>query len=142
MGADGLAERLNARLARGRAMAEARMVDTFEIGMPTGEREYDPAEQADIDVVEPLFTTKGRVKASRGQAAREAQVGGRTAVSVSRELHIPVDSPAVPTGAVAVCTAVHWTTDPTLLGARLRLSGPAPGSATTARRLQVEEQLT
>ena len=74
--------------------------------------------------------------------AGDAEAGGRTVTTIRRELHIPVTSPAVPMGAVAVCTAVDATTDPTLLGAKLTLDGPAPGSQTTARRLQVSEVLT
>ena len=130
-------------LASGRRAAEARMLDTFEIGMPVADGwEFNPATGEDEQATTPLFTTVGRVKVSRGLSAREAEAGGRTVVSVVRELHIPVGSEAVPVGAVAVCTEVHPTSDPTLLGARLRLSGPAPGSQTTARRLQVEEELT
>ena len=129
-----------------RAEAEARMLDTFDIGVPSGGYTYDPAANGgtggDVETIEPLFTTAGRVKVGGGLAAREAEAGGRTVTTVIRELHIPVDSDAVPVGAVAVCTAVDPTSDPTLLGARLRLSGPAPGSQTTARRLQVEEILT
>lgn len=133
---------IDAALPTLRAEAEARMLDTFDIGVPTGEWVYDPETGQDVEEVTPLFTTKGRVKAGRGLTARESEAGGRTVVEVSRELHIPVGSPAIPTGAVAACTAVHATSDPTLLGARLRLAGPAPGSQTTARRLEVEETLT
>jgi hypothetical protein len=122
------------------------MLDTFEIGAPSGGYVYDPAanggQGGDVEAITPLFTTVGRVKSGRGLASREAEAGGRTVVSVVRELHIPVDSAAVPTGAIAVCTAVDATSDPTLLGARLKLSGPAPGSQTTARRLEVSEDLT
>lgn len=121
----------------GRRAANARMLDTFDIGVPTGGWHYDPELGEDVETIEPLFTTQGRVKV--GAAPREAEAGGRTVVTVTRELHIPVDSDPVPTGAVAVCTYAHPSSDPTLLGARLRLSGPAPGSQTTARRLEVTE---
>lgn len=129
-------------VSSGRRAAESRMLDTFDIGAPTGGTVYDPETGTDVEEIVPLFTTPGRVKVGGGLASREAEAGGRTVVSVTRQLHIPVDSAAVPTGAVAVCTAVHATSDPTLLGARLRLAGPAPGSQTTARRLEVSEVLT
>lgn len=129
-------------LVAGQAAAEARMLDTFEIRTLTGSTHYDPATDAEVDDFAVLFTTPGRVKVSGGLAEHDTEVGGRTSATVTRTLHIPVTSPAVPTNAVAVCTAVDATTDPTLLNARLRLSGPAPGSQTTARRLQVEEVLT
>jgi hypothetical protein len=122
----------------GRRAAESRMLDTFQIGS-LGEPAYDPGTGNTEAEFTPLFTTNGRVKASSGLVARESEAGGRTVVTVTRELHIPINSPAVPTGAVAVCTAVHNTSDPTLLDARLRLAGPAPGSQTTARRLEVSE---
>lgn len=118
------------------------MLDTFDIGTPSGGYTYDPVTGKDVETITPLFTTKGRVKARSGLASREAEAGGRTVVTVVRELHIPVGSPNVPTDAVAVCTAVHASSDPTLLNARLRLAGPAPGSQTTARRLEVTEVLS
>lgn len=114
------------------------MFDTFDIALPLGPQ-YNPATGNTEEAFNALFTTRGRVKSRSALASREAEAGGRTAVTVVRELHIPIDSPAVPVGAVAVCTAVHATSDPTLLGAALRLAGPSPGSQTTARRLEVEE---
>lgn len=137
-----LFDAIRAELPGLRAEAEARMVDMFAIGVPTGAYEPNAETGVDEQVVDPLFTTVGRVKVGGGLASREAEAGGRTVTTVTRELHIPVGSPAVPTGAVAVCTAVHATSDPTLLGARLTLAGPAPGSQTTARRLEVSEVLT
>lgn len=128
-------------VAAGRRAAESRMLDTFDVKMPTGTA-YNPTTGNDETTYDDLFTTVGRVKSGSGLTARESEAGGRTVVSVTRELHIPVDSPAVPAGAVAVCTAVHSTSDPSLLGAVLRLAGPAPGSQTTARRLEVSEVLT
>ena len=114
------------------------MLDAFAISVVTGTAYTGGVE---VETLTALFTTAGRVKVSGGLTAQAAEVGGRTAVSVTRELHIPVGSAAVPTGAVAVCTAVDASSDPTLLGARLRLSGPAPGSQTSARRLQVTEEV-
>lgn len=122
-----------------RAEAEARFVDTFEFRKPTGFAMVGGVETETFDV---LLTTLGRVKVVGGLSERDHQVGERTAATVTRELHIPWNSPAVPTGVIAVCTAVDDSTDPTLLNARLRIKGPAPGSQTTARRLQVSEVLT
>lgn len=125
-----------------RAEAEARMLDTFDIKFPTGGWIYDEEAGEDVEAFDLLFTTSGRVKVEGGLSVRDAEVGGRTSASVVRSLHIPVGSPVVPVGAVAVCTAVHATSDPTLLGARLTIGGPAPGSQTTARRLEVTEVLS
>ena len=64
---------------------------------------------------------------------------------MTRELHIPVNStdpwadPRSARGVFALITAIHPTDDPTLLNQRVTLSGPAPGSQTTARRLEITE---
>lgn len=128
-------------ILEGRVAAESRMLDTFEI-RTNFRTEYDPGLEEDVETSDLLFTTKGRVKVEGGLAVRDAEVGGRTSASVVRSLHIPVDSPAIPAGAVAICTAVDASSDPTLLGARLTIGGPAPGSQTTARRLEVTEILS
>lgn len=134
----------DAEMAEERAAAEARMLDDFTLKRSLGIN-YDPGTDAEVETFETLFTTKGRVKSSSGLVARESEAGGRTVVSVTRTLHIPVGSPAISfdDGPVyAFCDAVDVTSDPSLEGARLRLAGPAPGSQTTARRLEVEEELT
>lgn len=122
----------------GRRAAEARMLDEFELRVYTGGWAYNPDTGQDERAYDVAFTTPGRVKVATTVPA-DSEVGGRTATTVRRELHIPYDSPAVPAGAVAVCTYVDESSDPTLLGAELTLAGPAPGSQTTARRLLVEE---
>lgn len=114
------------------------MLDTWAIGSDDG---WAYADGVDAQTVTPLFTTAGRLK-STNNVVQAADAGGRTVVTSRRELHIPVDSAAVPPGALAQCTAVHESSDPTLLNAVVRLDGPAPGSQTTARRLQVSEVLT
>lgn len=131
---------LDSALSAGRRAAEARMLDTFEIRRPTGG--YTMVDGVETPASDLIFTTPGRVKVSGGLAVRDAEVGERTSASVVRVLNIPVGSQAVRTGDIAVCTAVHETSDPSLLNARLRLDGPAPGSQTTARRLQVTEVLS
>jgi len=118
------------------------MLDTFEIRTYSDGWHYDADADEDVQDYAVAFTTRGRVKVGGGLAAREADAGGRTVTTVTRELHVPVNSPAIPVGAVAVCTQVAPTSDPTLLGATLRLAGPVPGSQTTARRLEVSEVIS
>ncbi|GEB17213.1 hypothetical protein GUY44_11945 [Pimelobacter simplex] len=125
-------------LTAGRALAEALMTDTWAIGADLG---WSMVDGVEFRQVAPLFTTKARLR-ERGNVVQEAQVGDRTAVETRRELHIPWNSPSAPVNAVAQCTAVGRLSDPTLLGTIVRLSGPAPGSQQTARRLQVVEVLT
>lgn len=121
-----------------RAFAEARMVDTWAIGADVG---WEFVDGVEVRTVTPLFTTKGRMT-TKGTVALDTQVGERTAVEIRRELHIPWNSPAAPTNAVAQCVAIDDSTDPSLLGAIVRLAGPAPASQKTARRLEVVEVLT
>lgn len=120
------------------------MVDTWAIADDVT-WSYDPAADggkgADVQTVTPLFSTAGRLT-EHGTAVSEAEAGERTVVETHRELHIPWNSPAAPVNAVAQCTAIHPTTDPTLLGTIVRLSGPVPATQKTARRLQVTETLT
>lgn len=130
---------LPAVLARGCAMAEERMLDEWAVMVSLG-IEYVAGEEVEEFAL--LFNTKARVKVVKGLAVREAEVGARTSASVVREFNIPVGSAAVPTGAVAFPITIHATSDPTLIDVTLRLDGPAPGSQTTARRLQVSEVLT
>lgn len=124
-----------------REQAESRMVDEWALMVSLG-MEYDPEVGEEVEQFALLFNTKARVKVVGGLAVREAEVGARTSVQVVREFHIPVTSAAVPTGAVAFPISIHETSDPTLVDTTLRLDGPAPGSQTTARRLQVSEVLT
>lgn len=127
----------------GRALAEARMRTTVAIQYQV-DLEPDPDTDSEIPVYETAFVTLARIK-SPGRQVSLAEVGGRTSARTTRELHIPVGSPdpwADPRaafGVSALVTAVAPTDDQTLLGVRLTLSGPAPGSQTTARRLEVTE---
>lgn len=132
---------VDAALPRLQAEAEARMTSTWQIGT-LGGWTTDPDTGKEVRAVAVAFTTKGRVKSSRTFGNINQQVGGRTVTIVTRELHIPVGSPAAPANAVAKCTAIGPHDDPTLLGAIVRIAGPAPGSQTTARRLEVTETLT
>lgn len=123
-----------------RRRTERRMVDTWEIGEDGGWG-YNPVTEKDEQTILSPFTTVGRLKVTSTQT-RDSEAGGRTVVETRRELHIPVDSPDVPANAVARCTAIGATTDPTVLDTVVRLSGNLPGSQTTARRLEVVEVLT
>lgn len=131
-------------LAEGRALAESRMLTTCAIQYDTGSTAIDPATDSEVTVYETTFSTKCRIK-STALLVRQNEVGGRTAGETSRELHLPVSStdpwadPDSARGVFALITAVDATDDPTLLGQRVRLSGPAPGSQTTARRLEITE---
>ena len=116
------------------------MLDTFEALDPDElVWRFDDFLGEDVQDNVVLFSTKGRLAVTDNVLSRESEVGGRTAVTVVRVLHVPWDAPAVPVGTVFRCTSVDESSDPSMLGARLRVTGPGPGSQTTARRLTVEE---
>lgn len=130
-------------VAQVRQMAESRMTLKGEFQFETGTT-TDPDTDSDIPVYETAFESRGRVKAG-DRVVTLSEVGGRTSAESTRELHIPVSSddpwadPRSAQGVTFLVTEVSTLDDPTLLATRLTLSGPAPGSQTTARRLQITE---
>lgn len=127
-----------------KAETEGRMLTTVAIQYDTGRTAPDPSTFTESPIYATAFSTPARIK-TQTQAIVDREVGGRTASETTRELHIPVGSvdpwadARSSRGVYALVTAIDPTDDPTLLGARLTLSGPAPGSQTTARRLKVTE---
>lgn len=118
------------------------MVDTFDIGVPTGGWHYDTTLGKDVETIDPLFTTPGYFSAG-ARAVRESQVGGRTALEAAAELRIPWDADNVPANAIAVCTAIGPNTPPRMLGRRVRVDGSGgDGSQRTHYPLQVTEVLS
>lgn len=129
-----------------RAMAEARMLDTFDIKTSTGGWVYDPSadggDGADVEATTLLFTTKGYIPPSAGVLSQSAQAGDRTVLSARREVRIPWDSEAVPVNAIAVCTAVGPLTPPRMFGKTYRVGGSDGASQGTACHLEILEVLT
>lgn len=126
-----------------RAEAEARMVDMFDIGVPTGEWVYDSEAGADVEEIAPLFTTKGYIPPTTGASnlSQSSEVGERTVLTARREIRIPWDSDAVPPNAVATCTAVGALTPPRMLGKKYRVGGSDGASQGTACHLEIAEVL-
>lgn len=133
---------LDSVLVTGRERHNSRMVDTFDIGVPTGGYTYDPVADEDVETIDPLFTTPGYFAAG-ARAVRSSEVGGRTALEAQAELRIPWDADVVPSNAVAVCTAIGPHTPPRMLGRRVRVDGSGgDGSQRTHYPLQVVEVLS
>lgn len=112
------------------------MLDTGKALRPTGGRVYDPAQQAEVDEYTDLDSGPCKIQ-SGGLAAREAEVGERTSVSIRPELHRPVASARLEVGDVWEITAVS-PLSLSEVGDQFRIVGPAVGTAKTARRYQVE----
>lgn len=82
-----------------RAEAEALLVDEFEFGNYGAGWHYDEDAGEDVRDFTTLFTSPGKLMTTT--APGDVEVGGRTSTQISRTLHIPVDTPAVPAGTVA-----------------------------------------
>lgn len=131
-----------AELQQERAEAEARMLDTFAISVPTGGWVYDDLAEQDVEELTPLFETPGYIPPAAGILSQSAEAGGRTVVTSRREIRIPWDSAEVPVNAVAVCTAIGPTTPPRMLNKRYRVGGSSGASQGTACHLEILEDLT
>lgn len=125
-----------------RAEAESRMRDTVEVRRPVGFTYDGDTEVVDYELV---FTSKCRVSIARSglaPAVSEGSVGARNVATNIRTLQLPVTAPPARPDDVGVIVALGPLSDHTLLGARLRITGPAPGSQVTTRRLEVKELLS
>lgn len=124
-----LRDAIDATLPELRAEAEALMNETFQIGSYGDGWHYDDEAGVDVRDFSLLFATIGKVLSNT--SASEVEVGGRTVVEISRVLHIPVDTSAVPVGSVARSSGREYR----ILA---ELTHPQPKS----RRFAVEEVLS
>lgn len=118
-----------------RTQAESLMVDAGQASRPTGGYEYEGGE--DVLAAEDLFESPCKIQ-TRNLVAREAEVGGRTSVSVRTELHLPASTDPLEAGDLWEITAAH-ALSLSAVGQVLRVIGPVAGSLKTARRYEVEE---
>ena len=132
---------LETALFAGRRAAERMMTDTCAVRYPTGTSTPDPDTGTEAPDYADRFTSKCKVQA-RNLQARQEEVGGRTATTVSVELHLPIDAPAVEVGDVCEIAAVGALSDPQMLGRKFRVVAPVAKSFATARRLDVEEMVS
>lgn len=130
----------------GRAAAESRMTDLFEVYSPDPESTTTDGEGFEVPGYADEQETYGRIAGpsaqSRDTNARTVTIGGMEREVVSGGLHIPIsaDAPAMGeyrTGWEYVLVEVGPSTDPSLLNSRwLVVDSPAKSQA-TARRLDV-----
>ena len=114
------------------------MTDTVTVKYADGDPVPDPLTGSDVQPYTTRFTSKCKVQA-RNLQARQEEVGGRTATTVSVELHLPISAGAVEVGDLCEITAVGALSDVQLLGRTFRVVAPVAKSFATARRLDVEE---
>lgn len=125
-----------AALARGRAAAEALMVDTVTITRTTGS-----TTDSDTGVVTPTITTvytgRAKVQESAVPTGEPRNLGEASILVVRLELHLPVSVTGVRVDDVATVTAS--VLDPDLVGKRLVIRAVAHKTFLTARRCDVTE---
>lgn len=123
-------------LARGRAAAEALMVDSVTITRVTGTT-TDP----DTGVVTPTTATvyAGRTKIQQSEVptGEPRNLGEASILVVRLELHLPVSATGVRIDDVAIVTAS--VLDPDLVGRRFVIRSVAHKTWLTARRCDIAE---
>lgn len=125
-------------LARGRAAAEAGMVDTCTVRRPTGTTTDPDSGQVTTAYLNPNpYTGKCRVK--QIQALPETHDVGEDHVVLTRlQLQVPMSAPGLLVGDEVTMTAsIH---DPDLPGRVFLIRGPSAGSELTARRYEVTDR--
>lgn len=91
----------------------------------------------EVQATDTLFVSRCKVQTS-AVMARESEVGGRTAVEVRTELHLPASSAPLAVGDLWEFATVH-PLSLQVVGQRLRVTAPVAGTLKTARRYSVEE---
>ena len=122
----------------GRVQAEARMLDTCEIGKFA--ETVDPTTFATITtLVESQYSGKCRV-ASRSNAVSEREAGSQSFADQSLVLSVPMaDAGLIRTDATVKVTAVDASTgNPAMVNRIYRVAGMAIGSQATAARFLLE----
>ncbi len=123
-------------LARGRAAAEAGMVDTCTIERQSGES-TDPATGVVTPTVEQVYTGICRFQ-QRGSQAQQEDAGEAYILLQRAEIQLPVSATGIDVGDVITCTSAGR--DPDLVGRVFRVRDLAYKTDATARRLQIQER--
>jgi hypothetical protein len=114
------------------------MVDAGTAKRPTGPPTY--VDGVDTYTYTDLFTSACKVQTS-GLSASDAEVGGRTSVTVRTELHLPAATAPLTVGDLFVVTTPHSLSS-VPADATYRVVAPVGKTFATARRYQVEEVVT
>lgn len=133
-------------VTEGRAAAESRMTDLFEVYSPDPDAATTDAEGFTVPGYADELNTYGRLAGpstqSRDTNARTVTIGGMEREVVSGGLHIPISADVPAFGEYGVgweyeLVALGPTTDPALLNSRWLVVDAPAKSAATARRLDV-----
>lgn len=134
---DGLAERAQARIARGQRAAEALMTDTCTLRRPTGETELDEETGQVVPTYDTIYEGRCKVQMSGSTFSSSAQEIGGTVVTVtSRYVHLPLSAPEAKVNDEVL---MNTSLGPQLPGKVFRVVSPFAKTYPTARRLEVQE---
>lgn len=125
---------ISSALARGRAAAEARMVDACTVQRKTGESEGPGG------VISPtwsqVYAGKCRVQV-RTEAGSPADVGEASVIITRHEIHLPISAVGILEGDQVTMTAATY--DPDLVGRTYAVRDVLTKSEATARRVTAVE---
>lgn len=124
-------------LARGRARAEALMVDTCTIERPTGTKIRDENTGGFTRVMQPLYTGQRCRVQSRGYWGQRTDVGQADLILLQLEIQLPVSVTGLRVHDVITVTAS--VNDPDLVGRKFRLKDEMHKSHATSRRVMCTE---
>lgn len=113
------------------------MLDSGTAKRPTGGFAYNGGTDTDAEATSDLFTSVCKVQ-SRDVQPHEAEVGGRTSVSVVTELHLPASTAALTVGDLFVVTTPHALST-VAASTTFRVTAPVGKTLATARRYEVEQ---
>lgn len=122
-------------LARGRAAAEAGMVDTCTIERQTGET-TNPDTGVVTPTVSEIYDGMCRFQ-QKGAQAQQEDAGQAYLLLQRAEIQLPVTATGIDVGDLITCTASR---DPDLVGRVFRVRDLAYKTDATARRLQIQER--
>lgn len=124
-------------LARGRAAAEALMVDTCTIAHRTGSTTDDLTGET-VATWETVYTGKCKIQNASIAQGQQVEAGELEPVLLRLELHLPIaGTSGIERGdRVTITTSTH---DPDLAGRTLRVHDLSHKTWPTARRLGVQE---
>lgn len=121
-------------LGMGRAQAESRMTQTWQVGFL--DEDTDPVTFEVIQLFDAVYTGPGRYRSQTWTTSEP--MPGKQPVSVqSEELHLPAGTSGITVDMRAVCTACPE--DASLVGKVLRIKGRPSQGQVTAARFPVED---
>ena len=127
-------------VVRGRRWAEALMVDTLVVDVPTGGTTTNPNTLAEVPIYgAPIYNGPGRIQRSGAMSPRDNVAGGFEFGVGTPIAQLPLSATGIPKGARVTVAAIGDTTDPDLLGLVATVQANLTKTHPTKRTLVCEE---